>query len=232
MSAPWVETPEPAIDRTFSHIGRAWPELTRPGSWLAFPLPNPYVRPGGFFKMFVYWDSYFVLLGLVVQGEWELASGTWTTWSTPSSGSDTFRATSLQRRFAAPVRSRHTSLPPSPRSCPTGRTAGGWNERWALPSTSTRGTGAPSRTSPRWDSVGTWTMGRTGAPRCRTPRTTAPSPRAAGTSPLVRHRCHPGRAVDLNAQLYWYEQNLAEFSEMLGRTERAAAWRERAAGSP
>jgi hypothetical protein len=33
------------------------------------------VPPGGFFKMFVYWDTYFTLLGLVVQGQWELAAG-------------------------------------------------------------------------------------------------------------------------------------------------------------
>jgi neutral trehalase len=29
----------------------------------------------GLFKMFVYWDSYFILLGLVVQGQWDLAAG-------------------------------------------------------------------------------------------------------------------------------------------------------------
>lgn len=75
MDDAWVLTPEPALDRAFAHVRDYWPELTRPGSWLAFPLPNPYVRPGGFFKMFVYWDSYFILLGLVVQGRWELATG-------------------------------------------------------------------------------------------------------------------------------------------------------------
>jgi neutral trehalase len=71
----WVETPEPGLDQAFAYVRDYWPELIRPGSWLAFPLPNPYVRPGGFFKMFVYWDSYFTLLGLVVQGRWELATG-------------------------------------------------------------------------------------------------------------------------------------------------------------
>ncbi len=71
----WAGTPEPALNRAFAYIQDYWPELTRPGAWLAFPLPNPYVRPGGFFKMFVYWDSYFILLGLVTQGQWELAAG-------------------------------------------------------------------------------------------------------------------------------------------------------------
>ncbi len=75
LDRAWVETPEPDLSGTFAYIRDHWPELTRPGSWLAFPLPEPYVRPGGFFKMFVYWDSYFILLGLVAQGLWELAAG-------------------------------------------------------------------------------------------------------------------------------------------------------------
>ncbi len=75
MAVAWVRTPEPALDRTFAHVAAHWPDLTRPGAWLAFPLPHPYVPPGGFFKMFVYWDTYFTLLGLVVQGQWELAAG-------------------------------------------------------------------------------------------------------------------------------------------------------------
>jgi neutral trehalase len=70
LHAAWVETPEPSLNEAFGYVRDYWPELTRPGSWLAFPLPNPYVRPGGFVKMFVYWDLYFTLLGLVVQGRW------------------------------------------------------------------------------------------------------------------------------------------------------------------
>ncbi|NCF68851.1 MAG: hypothetical protein GWP61_23060 [Chloroflexi bacterium] len=44
-------------------------------SWesLAFPHSGHFVKPGGFFKWFFYWDSYFTLLGLVVQGKWQLA---------------------------------------------------------------------------------------------------------------------------------------------------------------
>ncbi|HEX3198854.1 MAG TPA: trehalase family glycosidase [Propionibacteriaceae bacterium] len=75
LHVAWVETPEPGLNEAFAYVRDYWPELIRPGSWLALPLPNPYVRPGGFFKMFVYWDSYFTLLGLVVQGRWELATG-------------------------------------------------------------------------------------------------------------------------------------------------------------
>ena len=71
--AQMVETPEPQIDSTFTYVLEFWPELTRSGNSLAFPLPGSFVMPGGFFDWFFYWDSYFILLGLVVQGEWELA---------------------------------------------------------------------------------------------------------------------------------------------------------------
>ena len=70
---PSVSTPEPRLDRVFSHIYEYWPVLTRRGESLAFPLPGRFVKPGGFFKWFFYWDSYFTLLGLVVQGRWQLA---------------------------------------------------------------------------------------------------------------------------------------------------------------
>lgn len=70
---PSVSTPEPAIDATFEHILEYWQVLTRHGDSLAFPLPGRFVKPGGFFKWFFYWDSYFTLLGLVVQGKWQLA---------------------------------------------------------------------------------------------------------------------------------------------------------------
>jgi alpha,alpha-trehalase len=70
---PSISTPEPELDATFDHIFDYWPVLTRPGESLAFPLPGRFVKPGGFFKMSFYWDSYFTLLGLVVQGKWQLA---------------------------------------------------------------------------------------------------------------------------------------------------------------
>ena len=57
MDEAWVRTPEPEIDQAFAQVLNYWPDLTRPGSWLAFPLPNLYVRPGGFVKMFACWPS-------------------------------------------------------------------------------------------------------------------------------------------------------------------------------
>jgi neutral trehalase len=70
---PSVSTPEPGLDATFDHILEYWPVLTRRGESLAFPLSGRFVKPGGIFKWFFYWDSYFTLLGLVVQGKWRLA---------------------------------------------------------------------------------------------------------------------------------------------------------------
>ncbi|MCK5318346.1 MAG: hypothetical protein KAJ55_10540, partial [Anaerolineales bacterium] len=70
---PRVSTPEPELDATFDHVFEYWPVLTRRGESLAFPLSGRFVKPGGFFKWFFYWDSYFTLLGLVIQGKWQLA---------------------------------------------------------------------------------------------------------------------------------------------------------------
>ncbi|HSF79587.1 MAG TPA: trehalase family glycosidase [Anaerolineales bacterium] len=70
---PNVSTPEPELNAAFDHIYQYWPVLTRRGESLAYPLPGRFVKPGGFFKWFFYWDSYFALLGLVVQGMWGLA---------------------------------------------------------------------------------------------------------------------------------------------------------------
>ena len=60
-----------------NHIRKLWPILTRQadgqvaGSSL-IPLPNPYVVPGGRFNEIYYWDSYFTMLGLAAEGNWEL----------------------------------------------------------------------------------------------------------------------------------------------------------------
>lgn len=73
MNNIYIKTPERDLNQTFMHILDYWPSLTQSGDSLAFSLPGRFVRPGGFFKMFFYWDSYFILLGLVVQGKCQLA---------------------------------------------------------------------------------------------------------------------------------------------------------------
>lgn len=60
-----------------AHIHALWPLLTRQpeqqqtgGSLI--PLPHPYVVPGGRFGEIYYWDSYFTMLGLQVDGRYDL----------------------------------------------------------------------------------------------------------------------------------------------------------------
>lgn len=60
------------------HIANLWEHLERKhrrdrGSLIA--LPNPYVVPGGRFEEQFYWDSYFIMLGLSVDGRWEMIDG-------------------------------------------------------------------------------------------------------------------------------------------------------------
>jgi len=58
------------------HIQKLWDKLSRPADIAAtgtlIPLANPYVVPGGRFREVYYWDSYFTMLGLQVDGEVEL----------------------------------------------------------------------------------------------------------------------------------------------------------------
>ncbi|MBI1224761.1 MAG: alpha,alpha-trehalase TreF [Bacteroidetes bacterium] len=63
------------------HIEALWDVLTRqpdakpPIQNSLLPLPNPYVVPGGRFREVYYWDSYFTMLGLKVNGRWDLIEG-------------------------------------------------------------------------------------------------------------------------------------------------------------
>ncbi len=62
----------------YEHISSIWPKLTRtPDEVVPYssriPLPFSYVVPGGRFKEIYYWDSYFTLEGLLIDGQEELA---------------------------------------------------------------------------------------------------------------------------------------------------------------
>ena len=74
-----AETPPAQPDKSLeAHIARLWPLLTRqpvvppPYSSLLY-VPQPYVVPGGRFREFYYWDSYFTMLGLIPDGHLDTA---------------------------------------------------------------------------------------------------------------------------------------------------------------
>ncbi|WP_116137715.1 alpha,alpha-trehalase TreF [Trinickia diaoshuihuensis] len=73
---PYASDPKQTV---VQHIDTLWNVLTRdpdtaPNPWSSLlPLPAPYVVPGGRFDEVYYWDSYFIMLGLVASGRHDLA---------------------------------------------------------------------------------------------------------------------------------------------------------------
>jgi len=70
----------PAGQHLLDYVASLWPALqqtttTVPPYSTLLPLPYPYVVPGGRFREVYYWDSYFTMLGLEVDGRNELATG-------------------------------------------------------------------------------------------------------------------------------------------------------------
>lgn len=226
----WVRTPEPALDRAFAYIRDYWPELTRPGSWLKFPLPHPYVRPGGFFKMFVYWDSYFILLGLVTQGRWELAAGI-----VDNMIYAVEKLGHVPCYISSKTACRSRSQPPFLTSAIREVAPYVADRDWLA-----RATAAAEReylgywmTEPHLTGLGLNRYIDPGGDGCETVPDT-PHYRAmaeSGWDNTARFGDDTTMVVpvDLNAQLFRYERDLADLSATLGRHEAAAAWRTRAA---
>ncbi len=77
--ATQARTPPSAPDKSLTaHIARLWPILTRqpavpPVYSSLLYVPKPYVVPGGRFREFYYWDSYFTMLGLIPDGHLDTA---------------------------------------------------------------------------------------------------------------------------------------------------------------
>lgn len=77
FDVPGIEAQRPGLR---AHIRQLWPQLARgpvaasPGG-SALALPAPYVVPGGRFREIYYWDSYFTMLGLKVDGQQPLVEG-------------------------------------------------------------------------------------------------------------------------------------------------------------
>lgn len=75
-----IELPEESFNITYQYIGDYWKNLTKTasrGDKNLFPLPYPYVVPAcGMFEQLFYWDSYFTIVGLSVQGRNQLIRNT------------------------------------------------------------------------------------------------------------------------------------------------------------
>lgn len=63
---------------TRQHVTSLWKELgrrNRKNRGSLFALPHEYIVPGGRFSEQFYWDTYFIMLGLAADDEWQMISG-------------------------------------------------------------------------------------------------------------------------------------------------------------
>ncbi|MDK2761985.1 MAG: alpha,alpha-trehalase TreF, partial [Sphingopyxis sp.] len=76
---PVAEGAAPAVLPLRDHIRSLWKNLARAperaATGSALPVQHRHVVPGGRFREIYYWDSFFTMLGLVRDGELELANG-------------------------------------------------------------------------------------------------------------------------------------------------------------
>jgi alpha,alpha-trehalase len=197
---------------------------------LAFPLTGRFVKPGGFFKWFFYWDSYFTLLGLVVQGKWQLAR-------------------EIVEGFVTEVEAfGHVPNYNGPQSVCNSRsqspflTSAIWEVYPAINDLSWLDRAASAAAT---EYQGYWLaephLTEIGLSRyvdvennggCGTVPDT-PHYRAIGESgwdntPRLGDDATQVIPVDLNCQLYRYELDLADFSDMMARKDQASVWRARA----
>lgn len=82
----YEETGElPSAATPAEHISNLWGYLERPAdpyiSGTKIPLPSSYIVPGGRFREVYYWDSYFTMLGLKVDGKDQLIDNILTNFS-------------------------------------------------------------------------------------------------------------------------------------------------------
>ncbi|CAG9831766.1 unnamed protein product [Diabrotica balteata] len=78
------EIQDPVVRKFAQHIINIWPTLTRKVSYHVFdhpethsliPVQYPFIIPGGRFKEYYYWDSYWILKGLLLSEMMETSKG-------------------------------------------------------------------------------------------------------------------------------------------------------------
>ncbi len=226
-----LSAPEPRLVAAFEAALNGWPRLTRSGDRLAFPLPGRFVMPGGFFRWFFYWDSCFVVPGLLASGERELAR---------EIVDGMIR--SIERYGFVPNYNGPKGVCASRSQPPFLTWAIGevwpmvddrsWLER-AVKAATTEYEGYWTA-EPHQTELGLARYVDLGGDGCGTVPDT-PHHRAiaeSGWDNTVRFGDDATRVVpvDLNAQLYRYETDLAELSRVLGRPDDSDRWEGRASG--
>lgn len=225
----FVRTPEPALDETFDYVRDFWPELTRPGDSVALPLPGRFVMPGGFFEWFFYWDSYFITLGLVVQGEWQLAREV-----VDNLVYEVEQFGYVPNYNAPDAVCRSRSQPPFLTSAIREVYPYVRDKDWL-----TRAYDAAAReysgywlAEPHLTPTGLSRYYDTGANGCitvpDTPHFRAMAESGWDNTPRLGDDVSQVLPVDLNGKLYRYEKDLAQFAELLDNPNGAQEWRSRA----
>ncbi|CAH1108704.1 unnamed protein product [Psylliodes chrysocephalus] len=78
------EIADPVVRHFAQHIIDIWPTLTRkvsyhvldhPDTHSLIPVEHPFIIPGGRFKEYYYWDSYWILKGLLLSDMYETSKG-------------------------------------------------------------------------------------------------------------------------------------------------------------
>src|SRR3954451_20442148 len=212
------------LDAAYEEIAARWGSLTFDGAGLKLPVPGRYVAAGGFFEWLFYWDSYFIVVGLVAQGERELANEVVDALLHEVDG------LGFVPNFNGPeTLCRSRSQPPlltsMIRAVAPGR-GDAWLERAAaLAEREYRGFWCAP---PHATELGLSRYADDGGICPTVPDT--PHFRAIAESgwdntPRFGDVAHEVVPVDLNALLYRYERDLAAFARALGRTGEAGRWR-------
>ena len=236
------------------HIVSLWPRLTRrdePGEESRIPLPYPYVMPStDKFPHLFYWDSYFTIVGLAVDGQRELIR------SMVENCLYELKEFGLVLNYNHPS-SLTRSQPPYLTSMIKEALKGGLDTQSVAADGPVRldkrpqqaaatEHGDPLKLDLDWlrEAFGlakreyeeVW-LGRHDTPigLCRYADPGNPdSERRAqwesgwDFSSRWGGRCHHLAAVDLNCNLYRYELDFAQFAELLGEPEEAGYWRGKA----
>ena len=227
MNAPstqFIRAIAPDVVAAHRYVSELWPALTRhddPHDPEHIPLPHPYVVPStSLFPYLFYWDSYFTIVGLSVDGRWDLVEGM----------VDNFlyeiREYGLVLNFPHPsVLTR--SQPPYLTAMIRERLKHRQDLAWLRE--------AFSLARREYEEV--W-LGRHNTPigLCRYVNPENPDDELyaqweSGWDFSTRWggRCRHLAAVDLNSNLYRYERDFVLFARMLGDQEEATRWAARAA---